>query len=158
VEVHQVGQIVMAAQTDQIVQLACSGECLDDSQQLLTIMDSTDLLREQLGIVQREREQCLANGGNVGADLVPTLEQIAVVLDVIAELGGEFVVVVAIGFVELGLDVREVDYVALTEKTMAAIDACQRLQQVVVFDDAAEVQFLQAWRVESLKQHVEYEH
>jgi len=51
VEVHQVGQIVMAAQTDQIVQLACSGECLDDSQQLLTIMDSTDLLREQLGIV-----------------------------------------------------------------------------------------------------------
>ncbi len=79
-------------------------------------------------------------------------------LDVIAELGGEFVVVVAIGFVELGLDVREVDYVALTEKTMAAIDACQRLQQVVVFDDAAEVQFLQAWRVESRKQHVEYEH
>ena len=134
-EIQQLAEFLVAAEPDQVVEFARPGQRLDDGEQLLAILDLANLLRKQFGVVQRVANNACLIASMSARISSALLNRLAVVLHLVAEFGGEFVVVVPVDLIECGLDVGEIDDVAVAELVVAAIDPGQRLQQVVILDD-----------------------
>ena len=139
-EVELVEQLVLAGEADEVVEVFGVLQGLDDAAHLGLVFDLADLLGEDLGVLGVVVEECVLDGLDVGSDLVCGLEEVGVAGEFVAEFGLEFVEVVFVGFIELLLNIHEINDIAVAVIAVGAVDAGKGLQEVVGLDDAAKVE------------------
>ena len=153
-EVEFLQQFVAPGQADQVVEITGVVERLDDFPHSIAVADLGDLAGEDFCVGRIEMDQRVLDGIDFLRDLLLGFEKIRVMLHLVPKLGLELVEVGFVGFLELGLDVREVHDVAVAEGFVGSVYAGERLEEVVRLDDATEVKLLQPPRIEAGEKHV----
>ena len=98
-----------------------------------------NLLRKDFCILDIKLKQGVFNALDISGYLLLCLEQVGVILQLIAQLGLQFIEIILIGLFEFFFYIDKIDYKPVTEGFVGPIDAGECLQKVVRLDNSAQV-------------------
>ena len=147
-------QVVVAKERGQVVEFFVKRQRAPEVEKLRLVFDGLDFFSEFLGVFGIESEKPVFDEAKVGFDFFLRLEDGLIAGEFLAKLGLQLPQVGLVRLVEGGANICEVHDVAVAHFLVGTVDTGERLQEIVLFDDAPEVELFEARRVEARQEHL----